>query len=113
MKVGRTKNHAFNNRELTFSKNNDTYSFSITTLIRKGVQTDKELEVNRETQVELSNSETNNFHKKGKNIIPSSISYPDFDNLSLEKLTEGEITSISTKHLIFIISTDVTGLSFH
>lgn len=100
VKVGRTKNHAFNNRELTFSKNNDKYSFSIMTLISKGVQTDKELEVNRETQVELSNSERTIF-TKGKNIIPSRISYPDFDNLSLEKLTEGEITSISTKHFSF------------
>lgn len=100
VKVMRTKNHTFNNRELSISKTNDKYSFRITTLIRKGVQTDKELEVNRETQVQFSNQERTIF-TKGKNIIPSRISYPDFDNLSLEKLIEGEITSISTKSFSF------------
>ena len=100
VKVGRTKNHAYNNRELTFSKTEDKYSFSITTLIRRGVQTDKELEINKETEVQLRNDERIIF-SKGKYIIPSSISYPDLDSLSLEKLVKGGINAISSKPFSF------------
>src|ERR1035437_4411214 len=100
VKVGRTKNHPYNNRELTFSKTSDNYSFIITTVIRKGIQTDKELEINKETEVQLSN-EGRTIFTKGKYIIPSSISYPDFENFSLEKLVEGGINSISTKYFSF------------
>src|SRR4051812_44890567 len=76
-KVGRSKNHAFNNRELSFSREKDKYSFSITTIIKKGVQTEKELEINRETEVQFYNQERIIF-TKGKNIIISKITYPDF-----------------------------------
>ena len=68
VKVGRTKNHPYNDRELTFSKINDNYSFSINTLIPKGVQTDKELEINRETEVQFSNTERT-IVTKGKYVI--------------------------------------------
>lgn len=100
--VGKTKGHAFNNREFNFSKANDSYSFNTTTLIRKGVQTDKEIEVKRETEVKLVSEERQLF-TKGKYIIPSKISYPGFeDPESLPiKYIEGSINSISTKNKSF------------
>ncbi|ABG60185.1 hypothetical protein [Cytophaga hutchinsonii] len=99
VKVGKTKNHAFNNREFNFSKAKDSYFFNTTTLIRKGVQTDKEIEVKRETEVKLVNDERQLF-TKGKYIIPSKISYLDFDDpdgLPIKHI-EGSINSISTKN---------------
>ncbi|MFX7476271.1 hypothetical protein ABTJ13_19175, partial [Acinetobacter baumannii] len=92
--VGKIKKHAFNDREFNFSKVNDSYAFSTTTLIRKGVQTDKEIEVKRETEVKLINDERQLF-TKGKYIIPSKISYPGFEDLDSPpiKYIEGNINS--------------------
>lgn len=49
VQVGRTKKHAFNGRALTLSKVDNAYKYSINTIVPKGLQTDRELEVNRET----------------------------------------------------------------
>lgn len=99
IKVGKIKNHAFNDREFNFSKVNDSYAFNTTTLIRKGVQTDKEIEIKRETEVKLTNDERQLF-TKGKYIIPSKISYPGFEDPDSPpiKYIEGNINSISTKN---------------
>lgn len=99
VRVGRSKNHAFNDREFNFSKANDSYTFNTTTIIRNGIQTDKEIEVKRETEVKLINSERQLF-TKGKYIIPSNISYPGFDDFTSppEKHIEGSIHYISTKN---------------
>lgn len=99
VKVGKTKNHPFNNREFNFSKTNDSYAFNTTTLISKGIQTDKEIEVKRETEVKLTNDERQLF-TKGKYIIPSKISYPGFEDPDSPpiKYIEGNINSISTKN---------------
>jgi len=102
VKVGATKYHAFNDREFNFSKQEDSYLFNTTTLIRKGVQTGKELEVKRETEVRLIN-EDRQLYTKGKYIIPSKISYPGFEDINspLEKYIEGSINSVSTKNKKF------------
>lgn len=102
VKVGRTKNHAFNDRVFNFSKGKNSYCFNTTTLIKKGVQTDKEIEVKRETEVKLFNDERQ-FFTKGKFIIPSKISYPGFGDPNSQplKYIEGSINSFSNKSKSF------------
>jgi hypothetical protein len=97
MKVGRTKNHAFNGRALTLEKNDRKYSFIVTTKIKKGIQREKEIAVNRETEVELKN-EGLTLYTKGKSIHITNISYPDFfESELLEKTIKGELTEITTQ----------------
>lgn len=100
VKVGKSTKHSFNERSISLSNKNNKNSFLITTVIKKGVQNNKEIEVGREVQVKLKNEKQNIF-TKGKYIIPHNISYPDFLNDSLEKQISGEITSLSTRDFKF------------
>ena len=94
--VGKTKSHSFNNRDLHLEKNDENFIFSISTLIKPGVQNGKELKVNRNTEIELK-SKPVSLYLKGKNFIINRISFPDFEAEPLEKRMEGQLTSLSTQ----------------
>lgn len=97
IKVGKTKAHTFNNRQLKFSKILGSYSFSTTTIIQKGIQRERELEVNRETEIEFIN-ESLKLYTKGKYFHVNHVDYDDFNPIiSNEKKISGTITSISNQ----------------
>lgn len=99
IKMGQTKNHPLNNKEISLSKSEDKYLFDITIPI-EGKNPDIQFDRNRETQVELTNTERTIF-LKGKSILPSNISYSDFSSEIVEKYITGQITSLSTKRMDF------------
>ena len=96
IKVSRTKNHPFNERDLTFVRKNNAYTFHTTTKIRKGIQKNNELDVKRETEIKLF-SNSFSLYSTGKHLILNRISYPDIDDVPLLKKAEGYFTSITTR----------------
>lgn len=103
IKVFRTPKHAYCGREMQFKKKENKYCFQATTLVRRGVQTGKELEIKRETEVELT-SNGFNLYTQGKNIIPNRISYSDIEEVPPLKIIEGQITALSTRKQSFFNS---------
>lgn len=100
IRVFGTPKHAYNSREMFFERKDDQYCFHTTTLVRKGIQTGKELELKREKEIELSNDNFS-LYTQGKNIIPNNISYSDIDEVPPLKITEGQITALSTRKQLF------------
>jgi len=101
--VGKAKGHVYMGRVLNLNYTEGHYAFSVTTKIRKGVQSEKELEVNRKTEIQFKNSGLT-LYTKGKNFLYNNVSYPGFEDSSgesSEKLIQGEINSLSTKRASF------------
>ncbi|UPT70961.1 MAG: hypothetical protein M0D53_00660 [Flavobacterium sp. JAD_PAG50586_2] len=100
VQVGKTKSHSFNNRNLTLEKNEDEFCFSLSTLIKKGIDRNEELKINKETTVKLTNNKRS-IYIKGKYVLVRHISYPDLDTNILEKTIKGQINSLSTENFNF------------
>jgi len=100
VKVNRTRKHAYSDRKMLIWRKKEKYAFKVTTLIRKGIQNEAELEVNRKTEIEFD-SRNIKLHSSGKNLIVLNINYHDFEDFRLEKEVTGEITSLSTKKEIY------------
>lgn len=98
--VGKTKKHALNNRPAIIEFNEKKYILRYKTLVPKGVQNHNELKVRRETEL-LIKCKNQNYYTEGKNVLPTSISIPDFDNprfenRRLKKLVISNVSSLST-----------------
>ena len=100
IKVFKTPKHAYSGREMQFERKENKYCFQATTLVRSGVQTGKELELKRETEIELTGNGFN-LYTQGKNIIPNQISYSDIEEVPPLKIIEGQITTLSTRKQAF------------
>lgn len=100
--VGNVATHPFSGRSLDLKKNNNGYQFKTVTLVRRGVQSYKEFEIRRTTELKLSNSKLNLF-LQGSDVLINNISYPNFSdpNAVPTKLVRGEFTSLSTRKNIF------------
>ena len=112
IKVFRTPKHAYSGREMQFERKENKYCFQATTLVRRGVQTGKELEIKREKEVELK-SDGFNLYTQGKNIIQNRISYSDIEEVPPLKIIEGQINMpyrLENNHSSTRI--DFTGLYF-
>lgn len=94
--IARAKSHSFNGRKFQTGKDKEKFVFSTTTLVRPGVQNNKELIISKDTEMRLTNGMKDLF-VKGRNVLINKIGFNDFDSSILEKSIEGEFTSLSTR----------------
>lgn len=100
IRVLNTPKHAYSGREVLFERKENEYRFHTTTLVRKGLQTGKELKLKRETEIELKNDSLS-LYTQGKSFFPKNISYSDIDEIPPMKIIEGQITALSTRKQSF------------
>ena len=84
------KNHALNNRKILIEKSQKGFAFQTDSIIPKGVQRHKELQVSGQKLQLNENGEETKFFIDGKHFLLNNISY-DFDNDL--KLLSGTINS--------------------
>lgn len=100
LQVGDTTKHALNFRPAILKLVENNYQLIYKSFVPIGSQHHKEIKIRKTTELTFKNK-TLNFYTEGKNVIPSHISIPGFDNPNfsngrLKKLVCNNITSLST-----------------
>jgi|GEM_PF-83449 len=84
------KSHALNNRKILIEKSDKDFTFQTDSVIPKGVQRHKELQVSEQKLLLNENGKKTDFFIEGKHFLLNNIAY-DFDNEL--KLLSGKINS--------------------
>jgi hypothetical protein len=100
LQVGKTKNHTLNSRPAFIEFDGKKYNIRYKTIVPIGIQNHKELKIRRQAELLLENKNIK-IYAEGKNVIPTNISIPgfdnpNFDNRRLKKLVVSNISALST-----------------